>query len=121
MPTGEYNELKQRIDGLLAGGAAAASQLDKRLGAVEDGTLKVPIYPVGEIPLTVVRHRGYHSPNQIEKLMAAVVEARGVLETHIKMHNSSGGPIDRDAGAFLERMADILDELEQEVRSLGNA
>jgi hypothetical protein len=120
MPTPEYNELKQRLDDLLAGGAAAAAQLDERLKGVEDGTLEVPIWPVGEVALTVVRHRGYHSPNQIEKLTAAVVEARGALETHIKMHNQSGGAIDRDAGAFLGRMADILDELEQEVRNLAS-
>jgi hypothetical protein len=121
MPTEEYNELKQRLDDMLAGGAAAATRLHDRLRSVEDGTLEVPIWPVGEVPLQTIRHRGYHSLNQIVKLQETLREVQGALETHITMHNQSGGAIDRHAGAFLERMAELLNDMEQEVRNLASA
>jgi hypothetical protein len=115
MPTEEYEELTQRITNLLAAGAAGAKSLDKRLDAIEDGSLKVPIWPVGDVSLTMIRHKGYHSPTFIAHLHEAVQEAKRALREHITMHNQSGGAIDRHAGAFIDRMADVLDAMEREV------
>jgi hypothetical protein len=55
------------------------------------------------------------------KLQETLREVQGALETHITMHNQSGGAIDRHAGAFLERMAELLNDMEQEVRNLASA
>jgi hypothetical protein len=93
-------------------------------------TMNVPIFGAdGPVTLHQLLHYAYHgSPTEhqalvpagrVEKLRAAVEEARGALAEHIKMHNQSGGAIDRVSGAFLERLADLLNDIETEVRGEG--
>ncbi len=52
----------------------------------------------------------------VAKLREAVVEANNSIGTHLDQHNTSGGVIDRVSGEFLTRMADLLDELEEDLR-----
>lgn len=114
MPTPEYSELKGHLDGL-------QSLVASGLTALAKGTAKTPIWPIGEVELTQVYHRGYHAHSRLDTLTKAVQAARQTLERHIREHNTSGGPIDRYSGEFLAIMAQHLDQIEDEVRALAEA
>jgi hypothetical protein len=57
MPTPEYEELKAALEATNALLVIIAGRLED----IRTGDVDVPIWPVGEVSLKVVRHRGYHS------------------------------------------------------------
>lgn len=62
MASAEYEELKRDVKGLQELLAAVADTLNVRVEDIEEGTLEVPIWPVGPVTLREIRHRGYHGP-----------------------------------------------------------
>ena len=83
-------------------------------------TMNVPIYgATGPVTLYQLLHYGYHAAPKarVAKLIAAVGEARNTLNRHLIETNQSGGAIDRYSGQFLEKLADLLKELEEEIRN----
>ncbi len=80
----------------------------------------------GPVTLNELLHFAFHgSPTEhkelakiesLGKLREAVVEANRTMASHLSEHATSGGLIDRVSGDALNRMADILDSLEQELR-----
>lgn len=121
MPTPEYNELKQRLDTLQAGSAAVATDLAGRIEAVRTGEAMTSVWPAGEVKLRQVYHRGYHAHSRLNTLTRTVQAARRTLEEHLVQHNISGGPLDRYSGEHLKIMADLLDQIEAQVRALAVA
>lgn len=119
MPTSEYNELKQRIDDLQNGAASVANDLAGRIESVRTGRATAPIWPLGEVELTQVYHRGYHAHSRLDTLTQIVQAARQTLQEHLVQHNVSGGPLDRYSGQYLKTMADLLDQMEAQVRALA--
>lgn len=105
MPTEEYEELRKAID-------STNRLIELGFGAFRDGIVKVPIWPVGEVELRTIRHRGYYAPKQVEKLRMAVEGALLALQNHVTLHNTTGGAIDRTSGEFLDTMAVLLRELD---------
>jgi hypothetical protein len=61
MSTPEYEELKQRIGDLEAAIVWGARQIAEQLEALRIGDVDVPIWPIGDVSLSIVRHRGYHA------------------------------------------------------------
>ena len=94
-------------------------------------TLTVPIHGAGGQPPTFYQllHYAWHGgpgadqkyalKSSVAKLRAATVEANNSIATHIEQHNTSGGMIDRVSGDALNRMADLLDQIEEELRAAG--
>ena len=126
MPTPEYEELTKRIDGLQELARLGFNGLQSRIDTVEDGTMKVPIWPVGEVDLRTIRHHGYHAGAQVKKLQGfigklrdAMWEAKNALANHINIHNQSGGAQDSSSIPFIDDFSERLDEIEREVNSLG--
>lgn len=131
MPTAEYEELTERIDGLQELARLGFNGLQSRinslqglvakalpifaedLDALEEGATKVPIWPVGEVDLRTIRHRGYYASTQVKKLSKAVGEALRALESHVRVHNQSGCVRDVDSYGFLVEMALILHQLDE--------
>ncbi len=95
-------------------------------------TLNIPIAgATGPVNLNQLLHYAYHgSPTEhknlgfapsarVEKLREAVAAAQNALAIHIREHNTSGSIIDRFSPEHIGRMADLLDELEAELRGEG--
>ena len=92
-------------------------------------SMNVPIYGNEGAPVTLnqLLHFAFHgSPTEhhnlvpastVNKLVAAAKETRETIASHVQTHNSSGGILDRNAGEYLIRLADLLDEIEKELRS----
>lgn len=57
MPTTEYDELKAALEATNALLVIIAGRLED----IRKGDVNVPIWPVGDVNLSVVRHRGYHA------------------------------------------------------------
>jgi hypothetical protein len=119
MPTEEYDELKQLLAERIEQDERVHDFYNKMLIDIISGAAEVPIWPVGPVPLSTIRHKGYHSAAAIVKLYEAVREAQRALHEHITMHNQTGGAIDRQSGTFIDQMAAILDEIQEEVNNLG--
>ncbi|KKN84441.1 hypothetical protein LCGC14_0289030 [marine sediment metagenome] len=89
-------------------------------------TMNVPIYGSdGPVTLHQLLHRGYHAAGavsttaRISKLREAATAAQNALAIHIQQHNTSGSIIDRFSPEHIGRMADLLDQLEAELRIGG--
>ena len=83
-------------------------------------TMHVPIWGATKpVTLSQLLHYGYHAAPapRVAKLIEAVGEARNTLNRHLIETNQSGGAIDRYSGEFLVKMADLLKELEEEIRN----
>lgn len=87
-------------------------------------TMTVPIFGNVGSPKTLhqLLHYAYHGgpgvvkKESIVKLREAVVHAQAGMTLHLREHASSGGLIDRVSGESINRMADLLDALEGELR-----
>ena len=125
MPTPEYDELKKYIDSIANVVAGAVATITVDVQDLESGATKVPIWPVGEVDLTTIRHRGYHSLQakavvvSLKSITEALVSAKDALANHVNMHNSSGGPMDFSSGGFIDTLSESLTEIEKEVNRLG--
>jgi hypothetical protein len=106
-------------------------------------TLPVPIYPKDGEPatpqtLSQLLHYAFHgSPTEHKGLVAVelagqlakivstnregLAEAAAALENHVHEHNQSGGAIDRTSGVFLEVLAGLLHQMEEEVKNYADA
>ncbi len=92
-------------------------------------TLNVPIAGSSGPPPSLLHllHYAYHGgpgadkkyalKSSVAKLREATIQANNAVGTHIDQHNTSGGVLDRYSGEFLTRMADLLDQLEEELRA----
>lgn len=123
MPTQEYNtlkglvdELRQVVDKNAMRSAAGNFDLAAAIERIRKGEAKAPIWPLGDVPLTQVYHRAFHTKKMVEDLIPVVNEARGAIAQHLQVHNTSGGVIDTVSGAHLIAIADLLDKLEAELR-----